>query len=157
MNDPSTTDHSTGPPDGQLYLVDKSAWAQRRHHPAANQRINDLATTAQAATCLPAALEYLYSARTLVEFDDQREALSLLVWLPATPAVEAAAVDIIAVLARKGQHRIPIPGLTIAATAMIHGAVVLHYDRDFERIAEVTDLRQEWIVPRGHGHGRTPE
>lgn len=38
-------------------------------------------------------------------------------------------------------------------TARAASAVVLHYDSDYERIAEVTGQPQEWIVPRGTGHG----
>jgi predicted nucleic acid-binding protein len=30
-----------------------------------------------------------------------------------------------------------------------HGAVVLHYDADFEHIAATTGQQQRWIVPRG--------
>jgi len=29
---------------------------------------------------------------------------------------------------------------------------VIHYDSDFERIAEITGQPHEWIVPRGEGH-----
>jgi predicted nucleic acid-binding protein len=37
-----------------------------------------------------------------------------------------------------------------AATALEHGATVVHYDRDFERLASVCpDLRQQWAVPAG--------
>ncbi len=37
---------------------------------------------------------------------------------------------------------------------MTRDATVLHYDKDFELIADATGMRQEWIVPRGSGHGR---
>jgi len=34
--------------------------------------------------------------------------------------------------------------------AILHGAVVLHYDSDFDHIAEVADdFRHEWVVPCG--------
>ena len=39
--------------------------------------------------------------------------------------------------------------LITAAVAEYHGAVVLHYDADFEHIAEVTGQPQTWVVPRG--------
>ena len=39
--------------------------------------------------------------------------------------------------------------LVIAATAIVHGAVVLHYDADYEHIAKVSELNQIWVVPRG--------
>jgi hypothetical protein len=38
-------------------------------------------------------------------------------------------------LARRGQHRLPIPDLVISAAAQSAGLVVLHYDADFERLA----------------------
>ena len=37
----------------------------------------------------------------------------------------------------------------IAASAMQAGISVLHYDRDFERIAEVVGLEAEWVAPAG--------
>jgi len=37
----------------------------------------------------------------------------------------------------------------VAATAESAGLTVLHYDADFERIAEVTGQPTEWVVPRG--------
>lgn len=46
-------------------------------------------------------------------------------------------------------HRVPLPELIIAAVAEKHGLVVLHYDADFDRIAEVSKQATEWVVPRG--------
>ena len=43
----------------------------------------------------------------------------------------------------------PIPDLVIAAAAESAGLTVLHYDADFERIAEVTVQAHDWVVPRG--------
>jgi predicted nucleic acid-binding protein len=41
-------------------------------------------------------------------------------------------------LADRGQHRAPsIPDLIIAATAELAGLTVLHFDKDFDLIAEV--------------------
>ena len=52
-------------------------------------------------------------------------------------------------LAARGKHRRPIPDLAIAATAEEHGATVLHYDKDYDLIAEITGQPVEWIAPRG--------
>jgi predicted nucleic acid-binding protein len=52
-------------------------------------------------------------------------------------------------LARRGAHRVPIPDLLIAAAAESADLVILHYDGDFERIAAVSRLRAQWVVPRG--------
>jgi predicted nucleic acid-binding protein len=56
-----------------------------------------------------------------------------------TPSIEDRAVEILALLADRGQHRAPsIPDLIIAATAELAGLTVLHLDKDFEVIAAVT-------------------
>ena len=56
-----------------------------------------------------------------------------------TPAIEDRAVEILALLADRGQHRAAsIPDLLIAATAELAGLTILHLDKDFEVIAEVT-------------------
>lgn len=38
-------------------------------------------------------------------------------------------------------HRVPIPDLLIAETALFHDVGVVHVDRDFDRISEVRPLR----------------
>lgn len=56
-----------------------------------------------------------------------------------TPRIEDRAVAVQLALADLGQHRAPsIPDLLIAATAESAGLTVLHLDKDFEIIAEVT-------------------
>jgi len=56
-----------------------------------------------------------------------------------TPAIEDRAVEVLTLLADRGQHRTPsIPDLIIAATAELAGLTVLHLDKDVEVIAEVT-------------------
>jgi len=56
-----------------------------------------------------------------------------------TPAIEDRSLEILALLADRGQHRAPsIPDLIIAATAELAGLTVLHLDKDFEVIAAVT-------------------
>jgi predicted nucleic acid-binding protein len=56
-----------------------------------------------------------------------------------TPAIEDRAVAVQAVLADRGQHRAPsIPDLVIAAAAELSGLTVLHLDKDFDLIADVT-------------------
>jgi predicted nucleic acid-binding protein len=53
-------------------------------------------------------------------------------------------------LAATSQHRhFRLPDLIIAATAELHGATVLHYDADYDRIADVTNQPTEWVATRG--------
>jgi predicted nucleic acid-binding protein len=42
-----------------------------------------------------------------------------------------------------------LPDLVIAATAELNGATVLHYDADYDRIADVTGQPTEWVAERG--------
>ena len=51
-------------------------------------------------------------------------------------------------LAERGQHRAPsIPDLLIAATAEINNRIVLHMDKDFELIADLTNQPVERLTP----------
>jgi hypothetical protein len=55
------------------------------------------------------------------------------------PAIEDRSVEVLMLLADRGQHRTPsIPDLIVAATAELAGLTVLHVDEDFEVIADVT-------------------
>ena len=56
-----------------------------------------------------------------------------------TAASEDRAVEVLTVLADRGQHRAPsVPDLIIAATAELAGLTVLHFDKDFDLIAGLT-------------------
>jgi predicted nucleic acid-binding protein len=86
-------------------------------------------------------LEVGYSARTA---GDHQQLLSRppIASMPVeylTPRIEDRALELQQALATRGQHRAPsIPDLLIAATAELAGLTVLHLDKDFELIAEVT-------------------
>jgi predicted nucleic acid-binding protein len=56
-----------------------------------------------------------------------------------TPTIEGRALEVLTLLADRGQHRAPsIPDLIIAAAAELAGLTVLHLDKDFDLIAEIT-------------------
>lgn len=135
-----------------VHLVDKSAFEQQRHSAAADAVLKALAHNGHLAVCEIVALELLYSARGAADYEKRWAGLQSLVWLPVDAEVTRTALDIQRKLAATGQHRRPIPDLLIAATAAVHGATVLHYDRDFDLIAAVTGQPTRWIVPRGEGH-----
>ncbi len=141
---------------GPLHLADKSAWEQARYDKGARQRLHELRETGQLAVCLVSMAELLYSTRNAEELARVRLDLSTLNYLHMNPVAERHLVDIMAALALRGQHRTPIPDLMLAAIALAHSAVVLHYDSDYERIAAVTGQPHEWILPRGTGHGAVP-
>ncbi len=66
-----------------------------------------------------------------------------------TPRIEDRAVELQAVLAERGQHRAPsVPDLLIAATGELADLTVLHLDKDFELIAEITGQSVERLDVR---------
>jgi predicted nucleic acid-binding protein len=86
-------------------------------------------------------LEIGYSARSGPDLRAglQQPPLSSMPVEYLTPAIEDRAVEILTLLADRGQHRAPsVPDLIIAATAELAGLTVLHLDKDFDVIAEIT-------------------
>jgi predicted nucleic acid-binding protein len=58
-------------------------------------------------------------------------------------------MEVLTLLADRGQHRAPsIPDLIIAATAELAGLTVLHLDKDFEIIADITGQPLERLAER---------
>ncbi|MGH9105269.1 MAG: PIN domain nuclease [Acidimicrobiales bacterium] len=130
------------------YLVDKSALA-RFPLPAVAARLRPLMDGALVATCAIIDLEVLYSARGLADYEGALEERRSFPSAPITPEVMATAVELQHALARRGQHRVPIPDLVISAAAKHAGLIVLHYDSDFERIAAAGGAGHEWVVAQG--------
>lgn len=53
-------------------------------------------------------------------------------------------------LSEAGDHRrVPPVDLLIGVTAEQAGVPLVHYDRDYERLARVSGLQQRWLVPDG--------
>jgi hypothetical protein len=55
----------------------------------------------------------------------------------------------LALAASSDHRRVPSADLLLAAAAEEAGVALVHYDRDYERIAAASGLRQEWLVPDG--------
>ncbi|HEX7995579.1 MAG TPA: PIN domain nuclease [Streptosporangiaceae bacterium] len=86
-------------------------------------------------------LEVGYSARSGagLRADWQRPPMSAMPVEYQTPAIEDRSVEVLTLLADRGEHRAPsIPDLIIAATAELSGLTVLHVDKDFEIIARIS-------------------
>jgi len=63
-----------------------------------------------------------------------------------TPAMEQRAIEVQLLLADQGRHRAPsIPDLLIAAIAERAGLTVLHFDKDYDLVAEITRQSVEWL------------
>lgn len=130
------------------YLADKSALA-RFPISAVGARLRPLLEEGWIATCAIVDLEVLYSSRNPAQYEAVLEERRSLDVAPITPEVMAGAIELQHRLAGRGQHRLPIADLLISATARAAGLIVLHYDSDFERIAEVGGAAHEWVAPPG--------
>jgi predicted nucleic acid-binding protein len=64
-----------------------------------------------------------------------------------TPAIEDRAVEVQTLLADRGRHRArSVADLIVAATAELARLTVLHVDKDFDLIAEITGQPTERLV-----------
>jgi predicted nucleic acid-binding protein len=130
------------------YLVDKSACA-RIGLPAVAERLQPLFDSQVVSTCPIVDLAVLYSARSSDDYEATRRRRFGLVSYPLSADAGERALDVQHLLAQRGQHRLSIPALLIAAIAELNDLTVLHYDADYDLIAEVTGQSTEWVVERG--------
>jgi predicted nucleic acid-binding protein len=129
-------------------LIDKSAYARLGATPDAGtwaERIERGLVRIATVT----RLELGYSARSADDLrsDIDRPPLNSMPTEHLTPNVEDRAVEVQLLLADRGQHRAPsIPDLLVAAAAELGSMTVLHVDKDFELIAEITGQPVERLV-----------
>ena len=122
------------------WLIDKSALVRLADSPDAETWANRIERDLVRISTVTR-LEVGYSARTAAQarslFRTPPIASMPVEYL--TPAIEDRAVEVQLALAGKGKHRAPsIPDLIIAATAELAGLTVLHVDKDFDLIADIT-------------------
>jgi predicted nucleic acid-binding protein len=137
-----------------MFVIDHSAWSRILEARLDEERLAWLAEYfefREIATCLPFLLEAGYSARSGSDHEELAAELAELPRIPISAEVERLALEAQEDLARIGHHRMAPIDLIIAACAHVAEAGVLHYDRDFDRIAEHTRLRfhSEWLAPAG--------
>jgi predicted nucleic acid-binding protein len=130
------------------WLIDKSALVRLATSPDAGQWAGRIERGLVRITTVTR-LETGYSARSGPDLRAglQRPPLSSMPVEYLTPVIEDRAVEVLALLADCGQHRAPsIPDLIIAATAELAGLTVLHLDKDFEIIAQITGQPMERLA-----------
>ncbi|HEX9765452.1 MAG TPA: PIN domain nuclease [Nitriliruptorales bacterium] len=132
------------------WLIDKSVLVRLDQDPVANAALPRI-RAGQVGVALVTELEVGYSARSTADYDATRhDVLDHLIPVTMPARAEQRARDLQAELVRRGQHRgVSIPDLVLAAIAHIERLTILHYDHDFDLVAEVTGQAAEWVVPRG--------
>lgn len=131
-----------------LYLADKSALA-RLHREEVERRLGPLLVEGLIATCPIIDLEVLYSAGSSRDYEAILAERRALPGYPIDETVTGRALEIQRALAQRGHHRLPLPDLLIAAVAELNNLIVMHYDADYDRIAEVSGQAVEWVAPQG--------
>lgn len=134
-------------------LADTTIWTQRHLlPPGARTTFEGALEGGSVATCDAVKAELLHTARAVDEFRAMRRDLDALPFCPIGIPEWKRAFDVWELLAARGgaHHRqVPFNDLLIAAAAEAAGMPVLHYDRHFERIAEVTGQPVRAIAPLG--------
>lgn len=132
------------------YLVDNSVFQRLPHDPRVADALRTYAHRGPFATCLPITLEAGHSAVGGTDHDRVIEFMTARLQLPINAEVERLAVVLQSRLWHGGLVRASgVNDLVIAATAIVHGATLIHYDSDFEHIGAISDLHHLWVVPRG--------
>lgn len=141
---------------GRALLIDHSVWARAgdgRLTGPPRERFDAALATGELWTCPPALLEMRYSARDGRQFAAIAEELDALEHAPLTAEAAASAITAQAALAAAPgiSHRVKPVDLLIAAIAATMSIGVLHYDHDYDTIAEHTQLSylSVWVAPRG--------
>jgi predicted nucleic acid-binding protein len=111
-----------------LVLIDKSAYARGGIETGAEDEL---------CICAVTRLELLYSARSESHYARLGQDLAEFRDLRMDAETFAAAITAQRELASRGEHRIPIPDLLIAACAQQHAAAVVHVDRHYDVLARV--------------------
>jgi predicted nucleic acid-binding protein len=132
------------------HLADTSALA-RLHRPVVAAVLGPLIEAGLVGTCGVIEFELGWATRSGAEFDlvraDRAEGYE---WLPTHDEDWRRALEVQAALWRSGRVRaVGFPGLLIAAVAEREQLTLLHYDGDYDLIAEVSRQRMQWVVPRG--------
>ncbi len=132
-----------------LDLADTSAIAHIVHEPV-RRELDRLGKLGLLATGVTVDLEVGYSARDPAGYATTARRSQGFVELPLNAAIGERARVVQRMLTRHSQHRAAgVVDLLTAAIAEHHGAIVLHYDADFDAIAAVTGQHVRWVVPRG--------
>lgn len=124
-----------------MFLVDTSVWIHVFERPPRIDLLS-IADVDEVVTCLPVVQEVLQGFRTESAFRLAREAmLSMsIVESPLGEDVVIEAVDLYRAARRAGLTVRSSVDCLIGACAIRHGLTVLHHDRDFDRLSEVSAL-----------------
>ncbi len=133
------------------YLVDMSAFARLVLNDKVAAMWHRPMTAGLLAVCAVTELEVLYTARSRAHRDQLRDLLRRsFAWLVMPDRVFERAIEVQAAMTQRGTHRSAgVVDLLVAATAELHRMTLLHYDADFDAVADVTGQPVRWLAEPG--------
>lgn len=136
-----------------MMLADATAWiwSRRREYPQLREWFDEQLEAGQIATCDLVRLELLAGVHSS-QYAQRARDLEALDTCPVGAREWARALEVQAALAglKTDYHKqLPPADLLIAAAAEGAGVELLHYDKDFERVAEVTGQPLRRLAPKG--------
>jgi predicted nucleic acid-binding protein len=133
-------------------LADTSAWVVSGRVAELRLEFDTAVARSAIATCDAVKLELLHGTRNAEEYSATRRRLDLVPQCPIGPAEFRRALDVYERFAHQGglhHRRVKHADLLVAAAAESAGVTLLHYDQDFDAIAEITAQPTRWIAPKG--------
>jgi predicted nucleic acid-binding protein len=130
------------------HLIDTSVLTRLRE-PAVRAAIEPSVHRGELGRAGISDLEIGFSARNAVEWDRLADAVSAFELVETTDEHVRRARQTQRLLASKHQRGRKLPDLLVAAAAESRGLTVLHYDADFDLIADATGQPCAWVVPDG--------
>jgi predicted nucleic acid-binding protein len=125
-------------------------WARDRRFPVLASWFNTQVKAGRVLLCDLVALELIRLAPNASRAKEVATRLDALESIPMRTELWQRARESQALLSANGDHRrVPPVDLLIGAAAEQAGVPLIHYDRDYERLAQVSALQQHWFVPDG--------
>ena len=134
------------------FVVDNSVWARLRTTPdvrSAFEAIVNAHSPAAIMICPPVVAEVGFSARNSADHTKLMQSLSAFPDCPTAPTAHETLIVQNALWAGGLVRSVGAMDTLIAAYAIANDATLLHFDSDFDYVAQVVRaFKHRWIVPR---------
>jgi predicted nucleic acid-binding protein len=125
-------------------------WVRDRRFPALAHWFNAQVAAHRVLVCDLTVLELIRLTPNESRAEDVAKRLDAFESVAMSTSLWARARELQTLLSSNGDHRrVPPSNLLIGAAAERASVPLVHYDRDYERIARVSGLQQHWFVPDG--------
>ncbi len=149
---PRRVSHPQPAPLERPALVDTAVWTwvRDRRFPALAEWFNTEVRAGRVLVCDLVRLELVRLTPNQARANELARRLAAFDSVPMPESGWSRAREVQLSMAASGDHRrVPPPDLLIAAAAELANVPVVHYDRDYERIAAITDQEHAWFVQDG--------